>query len=312
MGFINTDPALMKRRNFLKISLPALFANQLMGEPAKDADPELRFGVIADPQYADAEAKGSRFYRNSIKKLTTAITELNKHELDFTVTLGDVIDRDLKSFNAILPIYKKAKAPQTFVLGNHDFEVADEDKAKVLPTIGLEKIYYSQSVGDWHFIYLDGNDVSLYRHPKDDAITKLAKKTLNGLKILKKPQARPWNGAIGEAQMQWLAEQLDLAKKTNKRVIVFNHFPVFPLNNGHNLWNDHELVELLTSYKNVAAYMNGHNHRGNYAVHKGCHFINCKGMVEGRTATPFAIVKCYADRIEVDGFGTEPDRDLSS
>ncbi len=299
----------MKRRNFLKISLPALFTSQLMAKPSGDEKPEVQFGVIADPQYTDAKPKGTRFYQKSIEKLTNATKELDKHSLDFTVTLGDVIDRDLKSFDAILPIYKQAKSPQTFVLGNHDFAVADEDKAKVLPTLGLEKSYYSQSIGDWHFIYLDGNDVSTYRYPKGDALTKSAQKTLDALK---KPQAHSWNGGIGEAQMQWLAKQLDQAKKSNKRVIVFNHFPVFPLNNGHNLWNDRALVELLTSYENVAAYMNGHNHKGNYAVHKGCHFINCKGMVEGKTATPFAIVKCYADRIEIDGFGTEPDRKLTS
>jgi manganese-dependent ADP-ribose/CDP-alcohol diphosphatase len=255
-----------ERRNFIKITIPLLVTDRLLAKTLASDEPELRFGVIADPQYADAEAKCSRSYRNSIAKLTDTITELNKHELDFTVTLGDVIDRDLKSFDTILPIYKKAKPPQTFVLGNHDFDVADEDKAKVLPTLGLEKSYYSQSIDDWHFIYLDGNDVSSYRYAKDDALTKSAEKTL---KALKKPQAKSWNGGIGEAQMQWLAKQLDQAKKSNNRVIVFNHFPVFPLNNGHNLWNDRALVELLTSYENVAAYMNGHNHRGNYAVHKG-------------------------------------------
>ena len=35
-------------------------------------------------------------------------------------------------------------------------------------------------------------------------------------------------------------------------------------------------------------------------------------MVEGETATPYAIVKCFADRIEVDGFDTEPDRNCET
>lgn len=297
----------MNRRNFIKITIPLLATNNLLASESATQNPQLTFGVIADPQYADAKTKGTRFYKNSLTKLTNAISELNKHPLQFTVTLGDVIDRDLKSFDAILPIYKTAKSPQTFILGNHDFDVADEDKSKVLPKLGLEKSYYSQTHGDWHFIYLDGNDVSIYRHPQNSPQTKAAKKKHSTLKS--KPNSKGC-GSIGKDQMQWLTEELDNATKSNKRIIVFNHFPVIPIQNNHNIWNAHEIVELLTSHKNVVAYMNGHNHKGNYTIHKGCHFINIKGMVEGETTTPYAIVKCFADRIEINGFDTEPDRNL--
>ena len=297
----------MQRRNFIKITLPLLASSRLLASDAKLKKPEVSFGVIADPQYADANTNGSRFYRNSIVKLPDAITELNKHALDFTVTLGDVIDRDFKNFDTMLAIYKKAKAPQTFVLGNHDFEVADEDKVNVVSKLGMENGYYTKTIGDWKFIYLDGNDVSTYRYPKDSEQTKSAKEKLSSLK---KPSAQSWNGSIGDEQLAWLKEQLGAAKKSNKRVIIFNHFPVFPVNNGHNLWNDDVIVELIAANKNVVAYMNGHNHQGNYGVHQGCHFINFKGMVEGESTTAFAIVKCFQDRIEIDGFGTEPDRDL--
>ena len=298
----------MQRRNFIKITLPLLASSRLLASDAKLKKPEVSFGVIADPQYADANTNGSRFYRNSIVKLPDAITELNKHALDFTVTLGDVIDRDFKNFDTMLAIYKKAKAPQTFVLGNHDFEVADEDKVNVVSKLGMENGYYTKTIGDWNFIYLDGNDVSTYRYPKDSEQTKSAKEKLSSLK---KPSAQSWNGSIGDEQLAWLKEQLGAAKKSNKRVIIFNHFPVFPVNNGHNLWNDDVIVELIAANKNVVAYMNGHNHQGNYGVHQGCHFINLKGMVEGESTTAFAIVKCFQDRIEIDGFGTEPDRDLA-
>ena len=90
------------------------------------------FGVLADPQYADIDARGSRFYRNSLAKLKAAVAELNKHELEFVVTLGDTIDRNYASFDDILPLYKPLKAPSKFVLGNHDFDMADEDKGKVM------------------------------------------------------------------------------------------------------------------------------------------------------------------------------------
>lgn len=295
----------MKRRNFIKITLPLFATNRLLADKTNTQKPELTFGVIADPQYADADTRGSRFYRNSLAKLTNAVKELNKHSLDFTVTLGDVIDKDLKSFDAIMPIYANANMPLNFVLGNHDFTVADEDKSKVLSKIGLEDSYYLENYTNWCFIYLDGNAVSTYRYPKNSEETKSARKLRESFK--KAPKA-PYAGWLGDTQVQWLKEELAKAAKANKRVIVFNHFPIFPTGDGYNLWNDSTLVDLLTSHKHVVAYMNGHQHKGNYAVHKGCHFVNFKGMVETEKATPYAIVKCFADRIEIDGFDTEPDR----
>jgi hypothetical protein len=111
--------------------------------------------------------------------------------------------------------------------------------------------------------------------------------------------------------MKWLEDELKLAKKNSKRVIVFNHFPAFPLKSPHNIWNDREIVKLLASFPNVIAYMNGHNHQGHYAVHEGCHYLNFKGMVETKSTNAFGIVRCYADRVEVDGFDSEPDRKLT-
>ena len=57
--------------------------------------------------------------------------------------------------------------------------------------------------------------------------------------------------------------------------------------------------------------MNGHNHKGNYAVQKGTHYVNFKGMVETETESAYAIVSCYSDRVEIEGFGLEPHRVLS-
>ncbi|MGB1261253.1 MAG: metallophosphoesterase, partial [Akkermansiaceae bacterium] len=111
----------MKRRDFITISVPALLGGGAAAQPdEKPQKPLLAFGVVADPQYADVPAQGSRHYRESIKKLSHAIDAFNKHELKFMVTLGDVIDRDIESFPPMMALYKKSKAPVEFVLGNHD------------------------------------------------------------------------------------------------------------------------------------------------------------------------------------------------
>lgn len=300
----------MNRRTFIKINIPLVLAGHADAQAAA-GKPALAFGVIADPQYADIPAAGSRHYRNSIAKMNAAIDELNKHQLDFVVTLGDVIDRDLNSFRTMMPLYEKLTAPRRFVLGNHDFGVAPGDKGKVMATMNLPAAYHAETINGWHLIFLDGTEVSTYRYPADNPKTKSAGEMRLGLERLHRPQSQPWNGALGETQMTWLAQELKSAGQNNKRVIVFNHFPVYPLNQPHNLWNDADVVTLLASFPNVVAYMNGHNHQGNYAVHKGCHYVNFKGMVETPDTTAFAIVRCHADHVEIDGHGTEPDRALA-
>jgi len=300
----------MSRRGFLKITLPLAIAGSAGAEATNG--PELVFGVIADPQYADADPKWGRFYRNSLAKLETAVADLNTQPLEFVTTLGDLIDRDFKSFAAVMPIYEKLGHPHHPVCGNHDFEVADADKGKVLAAMKLETPYYSKTVKNWRFLFLDGTDVALWRQPADHPGTAAAKEALEILQDMKVPQAKDYNAAIGETQMKWLAGELDAAKATGQRVIVFNHYPVFPAGLDLNLWNAGELVSLFEKYGNIAAYMNGHNHAGNYGKHGGCHYVNFKGMVETETETAYAIVKCFADRLEIEGTGLEPDRRLGA
>ncbi len=300
----------MKRRNFLKITLPLAFAGNAYAAPA--SAPDLMFGVIADPQYADAEPKWGRFYRNSLVKLEDAVTELNKFPLDFTVTLGDLIDRDFASFSSVMPIYAKLTASHFPVCGNHDFEVVDEDKGKVLGAMLLEKSYYSVIRKSWRFLFIEGTDIALWRYPADDARTDAAKVMLEKCREAKQPNAQEYNAAIGTEQLKWITSELDSAKAAGERVILFCHYPVIPAGDPHNLWNSEELVTLIAKHPHAVAYMNGHNHKGNYEKSGSCHYLNFKGMVETEKETAYAIVKCFPDRLEIEGYGLEQDRELKS
>lgn len=305
----------MKRRRFLVLSLKLSSATVLSGaEPlsSSESEPDLVFGVIADPQYADVPTKGTRFYRQSKAKLKVSIEALNQHPLDFAVTLGDVIDRDFINFQSMMDLYEGLTAPHRLVLGNHDFSVDDRDKKRVMAALGMKKSYYSEVRGNWRMIYLDGTEVSTFRYPKGDVRTVAAEQLRQKLKNEGVVQALPWNGALSKVQMDWLKEELDSAEAKQQRVVVFNHYPVLPAGDAHNLWNAEALVQLLSSYSHVVAYMNGHHHAGNYAKHQGCHYVNFKGMVETETSSAYAVVKCFADRLEIDGFESEPDRQLPS
>ena len=299
----------MVRRDFVKIVIPmiALGPNVVFSQ----LEPEISFGVIADPQYADKEVNGTRFYRASLGKLKLAVDALNKEKLDFVVTLGDIIDQDFASYSDILPIYADLKTTHHLVLGNHDFDVADDDKNKVIARLGLDRSYYSVVQSGWRFIYLDGTEQSLFRYAEGAAEKKSSQLILDELLLKNVPQAKTWNGGIGSQQMEWLKQELEASKAAHEKVILCNHYPVLPQGEQHNLWNAETLVSLIDDYENVILYMNGHNHKGNYAVQKGTHYVNFKGMVETETESAYAIVDCYSDRVEIQGYGLEPDRVLS-
>ena len=90
----------------------------------------------------------------------------NKEDLSFVIHLGDFIDRNFSSFDEILPIYNSLNAPGYHVLGNHDFEVADEYKELVPKKLGMPSKYYDFKIKNWRFICLDGNDLSFIAYPK--------------------------------------------------------------------------------------------------------------------------------------------------
>ena len=282
---------------FLAATLHSLKADPRPGSPL------FRFGAVADCQYCEATSK-VRKYSLSPKKLTACVEHYNKMELSFVVHLGDFIDRDFESFDKVVPIYNRLKAPHYHVLGNHDFEVADDKKALVPAKLGLKQRYYDFARQGWRFIAIDGNDVSLYAWPQSNPRTKAAAEYYKSLK----PRPPSWNGALGDEQLKWVEAKLQAATKAKERVMLFCHFPVYPKNN-HNLWNAGALIDLLSRYPCVAAYVNGHNHAGNYGQRDGIHYLTLKGMVDTEK-TSYAVIEVYADRLVVKGFGRETNRAL--
>lgn len=300
---------MISRRESFRYVLPLLAAPSLCCADSP-TDPLFRFGVIADPQYADVAARGTRFYRNSLQKLSTAITELNRESLEFVITLGDVIDRDIRSFDAIMPLYQQCNAPLKFALGNHDFDVADGDQARVLDKLSMKETYYSYAVRNWRFIILDGTEIATYRHSKGSPKDLASREMLDSIRGL--PNAKSWNGGLSREQLQWFGDVLAKSREAGENVVVCNHYPVLPVNDSHNLWNADKVVQLIREHSDhVVAYFNGHNHKGRYLQDDGIHYLNFKGMVESAKTSAFAIVSCFANRLEVQGFEAEPTRSLS-
>ena len=129
--------------------------------------PKLRLGLVADPQFADIESSKTRFYRKSIGKLAEAVEHFNGLDLDGCVNLGDLIDRHWESFDEVLKPLSRSRHKFRHLLGNHDFELPDEFKARVPRRLGLKNRYYSVRAGAFCLVMLDTTDISPYSHPKD-------------------------------------------------------------------------------------------------------------------------------------------------
>lgn len=273
--------------------------------------PFLRFGVLADPQYADAEpwALLDRYYRNSIIKLEEAFGVLNGEDLSFVVTLGDLVDKDWESFDPVLAAYKGLKHESFLMPGNHDFSVAAEKLGEVHARLGMPAAWHDFSRGGIRFIIIDGNEVSLFSAPEGSPRHAKAKARLDALTSEGAINAKEWNGGISDEQFAWLEATLAKAKAAGERAIVMGHYPLYP-ENEHNLWGGERLIELFERSGNVIAYLNGHNHVGNLGRHGSTWYVNFKGIVDTEKQNAFAVVELYPDRIEIIGHGREESRTL--
>jgi calcineurin-like phosphoesterase family protein len=271
--------------------------------------PLFSFGLIADVQYCDRDTVQVRHYRNAAEKLRNCIEHFNDQDLAFVVQLGDLIDRDFESFDVVLPAFRDLKTRIHHVLGNHDLLVPDSQKDEVVVRLGLKRRYYEFAAHGWRCLVLDGNELSLYAHaegsPEHERSVALYEELLSAGAV----QAKAYNGGIDSEQLDWLDAQLRQATLDDENVIVFCHFPVFPLCR-YNLWNYGDLIRLLSSHDNVAAYICGHKHAGDYGVKAGIHFLTLRGMVETSDESAYAIADVYENRIGIRGFGREPSRSL--
>jgi len=274
----------------------------------KEKNTSFKIGVIADCQYCNCDIKWDRYYKKAPQRLKEAVATLNKDSLNYTIHLGDFIDKDYTSLDSILPTWKTLTSKSYHVLGNHDFEVQDSLKEKVLEKLNIKKRYYSFIENDWRFIVLDGNDLSFYGTTSN----KKAQQTdslFNKLKDKNLPFVQKWNGALSNQQLSWVKTELDEAIKENQKVGFYCHFPIFPVDQ-HNIWNREQFLALIKPYKNVKLFFNGHNHAGAYEFVDDVHYLTFKGMVDTKNTSAFAKVKFENDTVFVQGYEREISRKL--
>lgn len=296
---------------FVSIMLNTMPDNRDSGNkmPLNQSKPLFSFGVISDVQYCNYEPEGTRFYRSSLSKLRDAVNAFKSDSVSFLVNLGDLIDRDNISYKPVLDILDSSKLKVYHVAGNHDFSVESKYKKKIPALKQTKEGYYSFKEGNFRFIILNGNEISLYASDNKKNIQK-AEEYLSALKAENAVNAMEWNGGFSQKQLVWLKKELDEATASGEKAFLLCHFPLVP-ENVHNLLNYKEVLSLLEDYHNIIAWFNGHNHSGNYGNFNMIHFVNFKGMVETETANSYAIVDVYKNKLWIRGSGREKSQILA-
>jgi len=267
-------------------------------------EPILKIGLVADPQYANKPAAGKRYYRESLWKLEEAIDTFNYKNVDFVQSLGDIIDVEWGSYDSILPIYNKLNPDieNYKLLGNHDFSIYSTHLIDLLEKLSMPNYYYSYSQKGWKFIVLDATDYSYFSNSLHNHDTNQVNLYYENTK--EKSNEHRWNSAIGKEQQNWLKQELASAISLNQKVVLFSHLPIRPKSNPHNLWNDYEIVDIIENSSNVVAFINGHNHSGDYVFKNGIHYITIFGMVD-TMINSYGILEIYKDRLVSRGYGNQ-------
>ncbi len=253
------------------------------------------FGLVTDLHYADKAPWSTRYYRDSLAKLTEAVDAFNRANASFAVELGDIIDKADKDIEYgylrdIDAVFRSFNGARHYVMGNHD--VATFSKDEFLRACGSEKNSYSFDLRGLHFVVLDANfnkDGSPYNAGNFD-----------------------WKETyIPESELSWLSDDLTGAK--GNRTAVFIHQNLHDETDPHGVKNAPEVRRILEESGCVAAVFQGHMHTGGYAEIGGIPYVTLHAAVEGEGAgsNSYAIVHWAGDgSLKVEGFGKQQDYSL--
>jgi predicted phosphodiesterase len=253
----------------------------------------VRFGIVTDCHYADADTLGTRYYRQSLDKLGECVEAMNAQKADFLVELGDFKDQNsppveqktLSYLRAVESVLRKFDGPTYHVSGNHDADsLSKEQFLSNIENTGINPTssYYSFDYNGVHFIVLDANyksDGTEYDHGNFD-----------------------WTDAnVPPTELQWLRQ--DLAT-SHRAVIVLIHQLLDGIG-SYYVKNAAEVRQILEQSGKVLAVFQGHHHEGGYSRIERIHYYTLKALVEGSGPenNSYAIVEVQPDmNITVTGY----------
>lgn len=310
--------------------------------------PILRFGAVADVQYADVDDAWNfrktqkRRYRGALEALRAAIEDWTQGpRLDFIADLGDMIDQQCESnqnsgicVDRVLQEWKKAPSSVLHLVGNHElYNFNRQELAVLIPDILPWYRSFCPATG-WRVIILDAYDINVVENgggqAVKDGLEYLGRYNPNDLRAprgsvdlaqgLQGLQRRflPMGGALGPEQMSWLRLELQAAKAAGEQCILMTHVPFCDraCSPGGLLWNYDEVLEVIRSAGPgaVPLVLGGHDHAGGYChdTNTHTHHVTLQSPLNAPVENPTAhsVVEVWPDRIEIKGSGIVPSRVL--
>ena len=273
---------------------------------AQEASFILKFGLFADTQYADYPSENERFYRQALQKLDTCIQCFNQQNVQFTINLGDIIDRKNSDLKTILSSLAYLNNEIYHITGHHDYKEVI-DNSILYRQLSMPSEYYSFKKQNCTFIMLNTNEVSAYANVMGTKKEQELAEMLEHIRQIGGKQAYSWNGGVSKEQMKWLNNLLAECEKNNDCVLIFTHHPLYPQSEFTAL-NNMEILDSISKYSCVKAVFSGHHHAGALGFYKGIPMITHEGMIETKNQNAYSIVEITQDSIRVKGFGRVPSR----
>lgn len=272
----------------------------------------MKFGVIADCQYADVDIVDiapQRKFRKSKEKLKEVIDFFNNQDVQFVVHLGDFIDHDISGIKVLNEITKDLNKPLFHIFGNHDFyeewpkEINRNSKEELLELLDMPSPYYEKVFENFRFLFLDSNEVGIIESVEGSEAYEEGMKLIKKLKTNGYINAETWNGTLSDEQLKWVVSKIKEAEKLDQKVVFFAHHPVFPEHRENMLEYD-KILDLFSEHRNIVAYLNGHNHDGNQAISNDVPCITFKGMVD-TDENSYSVVELTDGGLFIKGYGRE-------
>jgi hypothetical protein len=289
------------RRLFLAIAALLLSAIYALAQAER---PLVRFGLIADPQYADKDSRHGRNYRQAKELYRQTIALLNQEEdLAFIMVLGDIIDgAKVEDMAEMIALGADSMVPLKYLAGNHDLQRLSEEQLKT--AFGVDDLFYDFAVGGVRFVVINSQDVSLVA----DAASGRRQAARDFLAAHAGVRFNSYDGMLSPERQQWLRGKLAAADAAGEDVVVFSHAPVWYLasNPRELMWDHMTTLATLDSCPRLRAFFAGHFHRGGMSPRRRVLHKTVKALVNLNEPTA-CVVNMYRERMDIRGIGAESD-----
>ena len=264
----------MTRREFAVMTAAGAFAGRLaFGEADPGERPLVRFGLVTDLHYADIPPRrgrgaGSRYFRDSLRKLEEAVGVFNARRLDFAAELGDLKDNTrghdgtIEHLEKVEAAFARFSGPRYHVAGNHDFDcISPSEFFSRTPNGGkvAERGWYSFAAGGVTFIALNACFTSRME-PYSGSI--------------------PWDWTdsnVPPEELDWFGRELAAARG---HVVVMCHQRLENSAERHHIVRNAAAVRALIERSGkVRAVIMGHEHCGGLRVLNGIPYYTLSAMV---------------------------------